>query len=225
MVRLRSRRPLTVHERALWLHRSCARVLEQVGGSIESRGTRPRGGLLVANHLSYLDIAAFAAVLPCVFISKKEVSRWPGIGLLATLGGTIFLDRQNRNSTRQAAEQIRKVLEADVAVLLFPEGTSTDGSVVLRFHPSLLQPAIDLGEEVTAAAISYRLPGHAERDACYFGDVRFLSHLWWMLGRRGLEVEVEFHPDRSVFFDRKVAALELREKVVALRQRMMRGRC
>jgi lyso-ornithine lipid O-acyltransferase len=191
---------------------------------VQCRGTRPTQGLIVSNHLSYLDIPVFAAAAPCVFVAKREVLNWPVFGFFARCGGTIFIDRQSRGSTDEAARQMIDVLRKGVAVLLFPEGTSTDGSKVLRFHPSLLEPAIALGKAIVPAAIGYRMPGAEERDLCYYGDVHFAPHLRQLLGCTGIFTEIEFHPDWEIYADRKSAARTLREKVAAMRRRMGRDR-
>jgi 1-acyl-sn-glycerol-3-phosphate acyltransferase len=189
---------------------------------MEWRGQRPAQGLICSNHLSYLDILVYAATTPCVFVSKQEVGHWPLFGFFARCGGTIFLDRQSRTSAEKAAAQMASVLQAGVAILLFPEGTSTDGAEVLRFHPTLLEPAVQLRQEITAAAIGYRAHGVEERDLCWFGDAPFFTHLLRTLGRGSISAEVEFFPDRLAYSDRKSAALELREQVDAVRRRMRR---
>jgi len=190
---------------------------------LEARGARPAQGLVCSNHLTYLDILVYAATMPCVFVSKREVSRWPAFGWFARCGGTIFVDRQSRTNAEKVTRQMGEVLETGVPVLLFPEGTSTDGATVERFHPTLLEPAVELGQEMTAAAIGYRAQGREERDICWYGDAPFLPHLIRTLSVGGMTAEVEFHPDRTVYADRKAAALELREQVEAMRQRMERG--
>jgi lyso-ornithine lipid O-acyltransferase len=190
---------------------------------LRCRGTRPTQGLIVSNHLSYLDIPVFAAATPCIFVAKREVSRWPIFGFFAGCGGTIFIDRQSRASTDEVAQQMIDVLRQGVAVVLFPEGTSTDGSTLLRFHPSLLEPAIAPGEAILAAAIGYRMRGAEERDVCYYGDIHFGPHLLQLLGRPEIFAEVEFYPGGEVYPDRKSAALSLREKVAAMRRRMRSG--
>ena len=191
--------------------------------AVDSRGQRPAEGLIVSNHLSFLDIAVYAAVMPCVFVAKREVRNWPAFGFFARCGGTVFIDRSSRNGAEEAARQIMNVLRTGVPVLLFPEGTSTDGSVVLRFHPSLLEPAIQLGAPITPAAIGYQVPGAAERDLCYYGDIHFVPSLLETLGRREINTRVEFYPQRDVYAERKAAAAELREKVIALRHKMTGG--
>jgi 1-acyl-sn-glycerol-3-phosphate acyltransferase len=189
---------------------------------LECRGLRPTQGLICSNHLSYLDILVYAAATPCVFVAKREVRLWPAFGILARCGGTIFVNRQSRTGTGEVTRQIGAVLEAGVPVLLFPEGTSTDGSQVERFHPTLLAPAAERGAEITAAAIGYRARGVEERDLCWFGDAPFLPHLLRTLSREDVLAKVEFFPDRNVYSDRKTAALELREQANAMRKRMKR---
>lgn len=193
-----------------------------IGLECEARGERPVEGLIVSNHLSYLDILAYASTMPCVFVAKSDVRSWPVFGFLARCGGTIFIDRGNRAGAAEVVQQIAEALKAGVAVLIFPEGTSTDGSVVLRFHPSLLEPAVQCGAPVRAAAVGYRLPGGNESDLCYYGDVRFVPHLLATLGRIGVTAQIEFHPDTVQYGDRKAAALDLQEKVEALRKRLRR---
>jgi len=194
-----------------------------MGVRLECRGPRPARGIVCSNHLGYLDILAYGAAAPCVFISRSDVRRWPVFGWCARWGGTIFIDRQSRTSTEQVARQMGGALAAGLPVLLFPEGTSTDGSSVLRFHPSLLRSAIEGAEEIAPAAIAYRVSGGEERDVSWFGDTSFVPHLLRTLGHSGIACEVEFFPDRSVYSERKVAALDLHQKVEAMRVRMRRG--
>jgi lyso-ornithine lipid O-acyltransferase len=223
LLRVRYGSRLRLSQRAHWLQQTCGLVLRRLGVEARCRGHRPGQGLIVSNHLSYLDIPVFAAATPCIFVAKREVRAWPIFGWFARCSGTIFIDRRSRASTDAVAQQMIDVLREGVAVLLFPEGTSTDGSVVLRFHPSLLEPAIALGAEITPAAIAYRMAGGEERDVCYYGDVRFAPHLLEVLGRTGIRAEIEFDPEAETYADRKAAAQRLREKVISLRLRMDRG--
>ncbi len=210
-------------DRANWLHRSCNKLLRRLRIDAQYRGLRPARGLVCSNHLSYLDIPVYAAAVPCVFVAKAEVARWPLIGFFARAAGTIFIDRGSRASTEEVARRIMAVLDAGIPVLLFPEGTSTDGSVVLRFHPSLLEPATRLGAEMTAAAVGYHASGGTERQICWYGDASLLPHVLRTLGQAGLAAEVEFFPERDPFTERKMAALGLRERVEAIRRRMLRA--
>jgi 1-acyl-sn-glycerol-3-phosphate acyltransferase len=102
-------------------------------------------------------------------------------------------------------------------VLLFPEGTSTDGSEVLKFHRRLIHPAVDLGAPITAAAIRYIPGGNTpERELCWFGDVEFLPHLWKLFGLPGFTATVGFG-EPHMYKDRRTAAAETRAEVIAMR--------
>lgn len=220
MVRLaltRVRGPLTPERRALWLQSACRGVLASLGIRSRVQGSVPSHGLVVSNHLSYLDILIFSAAMPCVFVSKIEVNRWPYFGLAARAGGTLFIDRSSRASAAAVAVQMRERLKGLVPVLLFPEGTSTDGSQVMRFHPTLFQPAIEASVQVTPAAVRYVIErGVAERELCWFGDAPFLSHLWKALDTPGFSAEVTFGEPR-VYADRRSAALAAHDEVRAMR--------
>ncbi|MGC9159522.1 MAG: lysophospholipid acyltransferase family protein, partial [Terracidiphilus sp.] len=154
---LRLRGPLTLARRALWLQSASRQVLAGLGIRFQVEGRPPVRGLVVCNHLSYLDILILSAAMPCFFVSKKEISHWPFFGWAARVAGTIFLDRASLASANAVAGEIAERLKLPVPVLLFPEGTSTDGSQVLRFHARLIAPATAAGAPVTAAALSYRI--------------------------------------------------------------------
>jgi len=223
LLRLRLGSRLSLSDRAQWLHASCRLVLRRMGVRSTFRGPRPARGLVCANHLSYLDIAVCAAAAPCVFVSKREVKSWPAFGFFARCAGTIFLDRQSRTSADLASSEMAEALEAGVPVLLFPEGTSTDGSSVLRFHPTLLEPAIEKQLEIAPAAMSYRLRDGEERELCYYGNISFVPHLLRTLARSGIAAEVGFYPQPLVYSERKGAALDLHDKVEAMRRLMKPG--
>jgi 1-acyl-sn-glycerol-3-phosphate acyltransferase len=214
---LRVRGRITLFERSQWLHQSSCRVLKSLGIRPTISGRPPAHGLVVANHLSYLDIAIISAVMPCFFVSKLEIAAWPYFGEAARVGGTIFIDRRSRASTGEVARQISDRLQLPVPVLLFPEGTSSDGSQVLRFHSSLFEPAVVAGAPVTAAAVRYVLGnGAQERDLCWFDDTLFLPHLWKALGTAAFSAEVAFGEPR-VYSDRRIAADVSHDEVASMR--------
>jgi len=107
--------------------------------------------------------------------------------------------------------------------LLFPEGTSTDGASVLRFQAPLFEPAVRGQLVVTPAAITYRAGTVSERELCWFGNAAFVPHLLRTLSRSRLHAELDFHPDRQVYPDRRTAAFRLHETVTELRRRMTRS--
>ena len=206
-------------ERAVWLHSCCKLVLRRLGFGVSVLGTAPRSGLLVSNHLSYLDILVYGATVPCVFVSKLEVRSWPLLGLLASLGGTVFIDRRSAASAAEAARRIETLLTAGLLVLIFPEGTSSDGSDVLRFHAPLFAPAIRATATATSAAIGYSAGTLAvEADLCYYGDISFAPHLLQILQLPEISAMVSFADSGRLFADRKDAAATTRAEVVELRR-------
>jgi 1-acyl-sn-glycerol-3-phosphate acyltransferase len=213
----RRRGPLSLEQHALWLQSSCRKVLASL--HIESRilGSPPARGLVVSNHLTYLDVVVLAAAMPCFFIAKSEIAGWPVFGRAARAGGTIFLVRTSRASAQAVAAEIERRLTLPVPVLLFPEGTSTDGSRVLRFHSRLIDPAVVAAAPVTPVALRYSADGAVEeRELCWVGDTSFLPHLWKTLGTPGVQAEVRFGTPR-VYRDRRTATREAHAEVVAMR--------
>src|SRR5437773_7774078 len=102
----------------------------------------PLSGLLVCNHLSYLDIVVLSSIRPCIFVAKRDVRAWPLFGWLARAAGTIFVERNCRSAAAHEVARISSAIESGLLVVLFPEGTSSDGATVLPFKSSLLQAAI-----------------------------------------------------------------------------------
>lgn len=210
--------PDTLERRAQWLHESGQLAIGVLDIRLKITGNPPKSGLLVANHLSYLDILAFAAAMPCYLVSKVEIGRWPFFGTLARSGGTMFVDRSSRASAEQVTEEIAKRLKDTVPVLFFPEGTSTDGTELLRFHSRLFTPAVEGGIPVATAAVRY-VPedGSPENALCWVGDDAFLPHLWRTLDGPNFSVEVVFGEPRT-YKHRRVAADATRAEISAMRE-------
>jgi lyso-ornithine lipid O-acyltransferase len=212
---------LSLRQRADWLHSACAIIVRRLSMPACVYGSLPKNGLVVSNHLSYLDILFYASVMPCVFVSKAEVLRWPIFGLLARCGGTIFVERRRVHGVDEPARRIAEALKLGIPVILFPEGTSTDGSTVLPFRSSLLEPAIGAQSPVYPAAIGYSLADGVEADLCYFGGATFFPHLLRALAFRGIEAKIVFQEQAGIYPDRKTAARAAWEHVVALRGYLM----
>jgi 1-acyl-sn-glycerol-3-phosphate acyltransferase len=199
------------------LHRWSQWTLARIAVSIQVTGSPAGPGLIASNHLSYLDIMVYSAIAPCAFVSKREVRSWPAVGWIATLAGTIYVDRSRRSETHTVQPEIQAALAHGLPLVLFPEGTSSDGSQVMRFHSSLFQPAVDLQAPVSAASIAYSVPdGHAGTDACYWGTMTLLPHLLNLLGKHSIRVAVNFSADAFRFTDRKEAAQRMHEEVEQL---------
>lgn len=197
--------------------RGAGRVL---GLQSEVYGAPPPGpSLIVANHLSYLDIIALSRCTQCVFVAKSEVASWPVIGWLCRRIGTIFVNRNRNRDLAQTLAAIEKAWAEGVSVVFFPEGTSSAGDAVLPFKPSLLELAARHGRPVHYAALRYRTPPDAPpaREAvCWWGAMTFPNHFFNLLKLRAFTVSLAFGAEPLRAFDRKELARELWAGVSAL---------
>lgn len=210
------RGPLTLDRRARWVHATCIRVLRSMEIECHVEGNVPARGMVVANHLSYLDILMLSATMPCLFVAKQEIGSWPYFGWAARVGGTMFLDRSSLASAQNVSAMISERLKLQVPVLFFPEGTSTDGTM-LRFHSRLFEPAIISGAPITAVSIRYVIrDGTPERELCWFGDDSFAPHLLRSLNTPGFQAELRFGEPR-VYSYRRIAADETFAEIALMR--------
>ena len=204
--------------RAAWLHRSSRRHLKIFGYSADVAGAIPKNGLLVSNHLSYLDILAISATTPAVFVSKADVRRWPLFGWLAALAGTVFVERERRTLVVEVNREIQIALDAGVLVVIFPEGTSSNGETILPFRTSLLEPAARGGHEISVGWIHYDLDdGDARQEVCYWGDHSFFPHLINLLGKKSVRATIRFGKFERTTADRKELAKQLHAAVLELK--------
>jgi 1-acyl-sn-glycerol-3-phosphate acyltransferase len=204
------------HGQSRWLHRHAIRIGRVVRLRVHSLGRPPSGGFLVANHLSYLDILVLGSCTPCRFVAKREVRGWPVLGPLATMAGTIYVNRESRADIRPTTGKMRRAVSDGALVILFPEGTSSDGSDVLPFKSSLLAP---LAQEaaVGAAHLSYTLrDGSVTDEICYWRDMTLLPHLLNLLTKDEVTATVRFGRMDTRGDDRKTLARRLRDEVKAL---------
>ena len=198
----------------LW-SRAFLRVL---GVRVAWRGPAPEPPfLLVANHLSYLDILVLASRLPTTFVAKSEVAGWPVLGPLCSSFGTLFVDRSRKGDLPRLLGRLEEALSAGCGVVFFPEGTSSAGAGVLPFRSPLLALPAASGHPVHAAALAYRTsppeaPAHLS--VCWWGDMPFGAHLVPLLGLPRIEAEVAVAAEPLVDSDRKALALALREAVL-----------
>ncbi len=204
--------------RAQWLHRSSRRHAKVYGCTYSSEGPLPTKGLLVSNHLSYLDIIVIAAITPSVFVSKAEVRNWPIFGLCAVLAGTVFVERTRRMHVGEINDEIKEAMESGALVVVFPEGTSTNGEQVLPFRSSLLEPVAAGTHPISVGCMTYELDdGDPRNDVCYWGDHSFLSHVVNLLGKKQIRAKMRFAPFPRTTDDRKQLAVDLREAVLNLK--------
>jgi 1-acyl-sn-glycerol-3-phosphate acyltransferase len=203
--------------RAKMLQRISAAILAHLRVEVLVEGSRPQKGLLVCNHVSFLDIMVLSSLQPVIFVSKLDVARWPIVGKIASASGTLFIEREKRSDVSRVNQQIQSVIDAGLLVCLFPEGTSSDGASVLPFKPSLLQPALSLQSPVVPGHIFYRDEAGQRLDSiAYFGDRNLMDCLRSLLARKHTEVRVHFGNPLLLSGDRKSAALHLHSAVTAL---------
>ncbi|MEO5336445.1 MAG: 1-acyl-sn-glycerol-3-phosphate acyltransferase [Magnetospirillum sp. WYHS-4] len=196
---------------ALWFS-GCCDILG-IALRVSGRPSEAAGTLYVANHASYLDILVLGRLLDAAFVAKAEVARWPLFGIIAHLGGTVFVSRR-RAAAGKESERMAARLSGGERLVLFPEGTSSDGNRVLPFRSGLFA-ATEGRRMVQPVSLAYTRHGDGRPLAAedrpafsWFGDMELLPHLIGVLGRDGVEVEVLFHPPvaASAFADRKTLA-------------------
>ena len=174
--------------------------------------------LLVANHLSYLDVLVLASRLPCVFVSKAEVRGWPVLGPICTALGTIYIDRGQRRDIPRVMAEIEAALDHGLGIVFFPEGTSSKGETVAPFKPSLLELPVRLGRAVHHATLGYRTPPGeppAHEAVCFWGSAHFARHALGILELRRIEASLHLDPEPITEADRKLLAERLREAILA----------
>ncbi len=202
---------------AEWLHEVCVGGLEAIHLQRTVQGTRPARGLIVSNHLTYLDILCYSAAVPCVFVSKSEVEQWPIFGAYARWSGSVFVRRHDRTDATRANASVSESIQNGVPVVLFPEGTTSAGHRVLRFHSTMLQPAIDVGAPITPCAIRYELDeGNPAAEVSWWGDMTLLPHVWNLFGKKSVSVNIVFGEPIIANRDRKQLSHDLHARVVQL---------
>ncbi|MDN5874258.1 MAG: 1-acyl-sn-glycerol-3-phosphate acyltransferase, partial [Sinobacteraceae bacterium] len=179
-------------------------LLQLLHVRIRQRGHPPTTAhLMVANHVSWLDISIIVASVETRFVSKAEVRSWPLAGWLATAAGTFYLQR-GAGKTRTLVWALRDHLRNAGHVTIFPEGTTTEGERLLRFQSRLFAAAIDADCGVQPIALSYGRAASGENIAAFVGQQSLVANLWRLLQERELTVEVTFctplaadHADRG----------------------------
>ena len=199
------------------------RVLRVLGVGLEVRGPTPATGplLLVANHISWLDILVIHASGHCRFVSKSDVRQWPLIGTLATGAGTLYIERASRRDALRVVHRMADALKSGDILAVFPEGTTSDGVSLLPFHANLIQAAVSAGAPVQPVALRFIDAGSGltSLTPCYIGDDTLVGSLWRTLSGPGITAIVSYgqarhHEGR----DRRTWARDLRTAVEALRQ-------
>lgn len=173
---------------------------------VGDEGQFERGGyVIISNHVSYVDGIILGSLFPVVFVSKKEVKSWPVIGQWNTLCGTIYINRQRKELVPLLIEEISRKLMQEANVLLFPEGTSTNGERMLPFQTAplaapLRKRAIIVPVTLTYKSVEEKPVSVSNRDLIYwYGDMSFVNHFWKLLSLRGIEAMVTLQPKIECF--------------------------
>lgn len=167
-----------------------------LGAALARTGIEPGrpGRLMLANHVSWIDVYAIHAACPSRFVAKAEIGQWPVVGTLVTLSGVLYIERGRRHAVAAINHRVRDRLHAGETVAVFPEGTTTEGDRLLPFHANLIAPAIEVGCPVWPVALRYTEDGRPSTAAAFVGEMGLVESLWNTLLARRLEIEVAFLP-------------------------------
>lgn len=174
-----------------------AQTLRILNVRVHTRGALPQGTpvLLVANHVSWLDVYAINCLVRARFIAKREVRSWPLVGSMVDAFGTLFIRRGCPRDARRVVDQVTAALSRGERVVVFPEGTTTDGSSLGRFYPALFQAAIDAGAVVQPVAIRYRDAARQPSTAAAFiDDMTFMDSLHRITAEPEIHADLVFGP-------------------------------
>ena len=194
----------------------CMQIAHRVQGPVPQHGPV----LLVANHISWLDIIVIHAAGHCRFVSKADVRHWPVVGMLAAGAGTLFIERESRRDAMRVVHHMAERLTAGDVLAVFPEGTTGDGSTLLPFHANLLQAAIAAQAPIQPLALNFVDGASGQRSfaPCYIGEDTLLVSLWRTLRTDGLIAELRYGtPQSAQGRERRQWAADLRCAIDALR--------
>ncbi|MBV2134359.1 1-acyl-sn-glycerol-3-phosphate acyltransferase [Pseudomonas sp. MAP12] len=197
--------PMALRQRLTW--RFMRHLRAALPFAVRIHGRLPDTPVLwLANHVSWVDIAVLGALRPLSFLAKAEVGDWPLAGWLARQAGTLFI-RRGAGDSLQLGRQLAEQLAEQRHLAIFPEGTSSDGSAVLRFHPRLLAAAVDSGAALQPVAIRYRRAGQRDPLAPFIGDDELPTHLLRLFAAERATVEITLlEPIASVGLSRSELA-------------------
>jgi 1-acyl-sn-glycerol-3-phosphate acyltransferase len=193
-----------------WFHSILTRKLMGMTIDVVGEPSKTRPTFFLSNHLSYVDIPVLSAALPVSFVSRAEVASWPLLGLLGKLQDTVFVERRARAKTQQQNDALKDFLAGGGNLVLFPEGTSTDGKQVMPFKSALLQGVFDLGRDIPIQPVTIACLNKDGSQYYYpwYGEMDFPEHAWPFLQVPHLHMRITFHAPvkASAFADRKALA-------------------
>jgi 1-acyl-sn-glycerol-3-phosphate acyltransferase len=166
----------------------------RLSAALAQHGIEPgsRGRMLLVNHISWIDVFAIHAAVPSRFVAKSEIRRWPLLGVLVSLVGTLYIERGRRHAVAAMNHRVRDRLLDGETVAVFPEGTTTDGRALLPFHSNLVAPAVEVGCDCWPVALVYTEDGRPTTAPAFIGAMGLVTSLWNIVTARRLQVEVAF---------------------------------
>ena len=197
-------------------------MLRCIGIELIVKGNPALNGplLLVANHMSWLDITALHAARFCRFVSKADIKKWPFIGMLASGVGTLFIERESRRDAMRVVHHMTASLAGGDVLGVFPEGTTSDGNALLPFHANLFQAAIAANAPIQPVALQFinTTTGQRSTAPCYVGDDTLVQSVWRALTTPNVAVVMTFgEPQLAQGRDRRALALAMQQAVADLR--------
>ncbi len=198
-------------------------LLAKIGISLRLQGQPPVAGpvMLVANHISWLDIPVMHAARHCRFVSKSDVKAWPVIGGLATAAGTLYIERASRRDALRMVRTMQESLERGEVLAVFPEGTTGDGREILPFHANLIQAAVAANAPVQPVGLRFvdRTTGDLSFAPSYIGDETLVGSIWRTLSAPAIEAVVHYgQAELPAGRDRRVFTQDLQGTVDRLRR-------
>lgn len=214
---------MSLPQRELAIQRWASQMLRALGVSLEVQGKRLQPGplLLLANHVSWLDILSLHALRHCRFVAKAEVHQWPVVGAMAVAAGTLFIERQSSRDALRVVHQMAQALQHGDVLAVFPEGTTSDGRGVLPFHANLLQAAVVTQTPVQLVHLAYvdQVSGHRAESVCYIGDQTLVGSIWRTLSAPAVKATVRVgDSQRADNRNRRQWAADLHQNMLTLRE-------
>ena len=198
-------------------------LLARMGVHLRVVGQPPVTGpvMLVANHISWLDIPVMHAARHCRFVSKSDVKGWPLVGTLATAAGTLYIERSSRRDALRMVQTMQEALERGEVLAVFPEGTTGDGREMLPFHANLIEAAVAAQAPVQPVALRFvdRASGGPSFAPSYTGDETLAGSIWRTLCADSIEAVVHYGPiELAEGRDRRAWTQDLHATIDKLRQ-------
>jgi 1-acyl-sn-glycerol-3-phosphate acyltransferase len=171
----------------LWAY-GIARILN-LRVNVHGDADQLTGGLIISNHVGYLDIITHASVFPVRFTPKADIAKWPILGQYLTSSRPIWIDRTSRQASRHVKQEVHDTLERGIPLIIYPEGTSSDGKQLLPFKSTPFESAINGGFPIFPILTRYK--SRPDQDTvCWYGDMTLLPHVWSLLGYSRVDADI-----------------------------------